>query len=272
MPPPRVVVDGKIRCNRCASMKPLDEFLTSKGKRLSYCVPCRKGFERDRTARLTENKLCLECGTAVAGSSKVCAGCKQRKHEKRLELIAAGVCPVCRNDKCAPRRRQCSSCLEKTRQRSVVRNSVRSEDGKCRQCSQPKSPNSRRYCEKCLEHIRWRELKRLYGLTREQVELLAERQAWRCAICQRPQTLEKRSFDNGSRFVVDHCHVTGAVRGLLCHHCNVGIGAFRDSPRLLRAATRYVEQASLIGAGDLIASNDGGQIQPAPEAASGSSQ
>jgi hypothetical protein len=39
---------------------------------------------------------------------------------------------------------------------------------------------------------------------------------------------------------VDHDHVTGAVRALLCFDCNAGVGKFRDDPTLLRTAGRYV--------------------------------
>lgn len=39
---------------------------------------------------------------------------------------------------------------------------------------------------------------------------------------------------------VDHCHKTGAVRGVLCHLCNTGLGSFRDSPTLLARAINYL--------------------------------
>lgn len=41
---------------------------------------------------------------------------------------------------------------------------------------------------------------------------------------------------------VDHCHETGKVRGILCQVCNSGIGMFRDSPEILRAAIDYLER------------------------------
>lgn len=40
--------------------------------------------------------------------------------------------------------------------------------------------------------------------------------------------------------VVDHDHLTNKVRGMLCNHCNRGLGHFRDSPMLLEFAAQYL--------------------------------
>jgi hypothetical protein len=41
--------------------------------------------------------------------------------------------------------------------------------------------------------------------------------------------------------VVDHCHETGKVRGMLCSTCNTGIGHLKDSPAMLLSALQYLE-------------------------------
>ena len=43
-----------------------------------------------------------------------------------------------------------------------------------------------------------------------------------------------------TQLVVDHCHETGAVRGMLCSNCNLGLGHFKDDPMLLEFARIYL--------------------------------
>lgn len=74
-----------------------------------------------------------------------------------------------------------------------------------------------------------------YGLTIEQYEERLRSQGGRCAICRTSQP------GTTGRFVVDHCHDAGHVRGLLCGRCNRGIGLLGDHPEILRLALAYVE-------------------------------
>lgn len=69
-----------------------------------------------------------------------------------------------------------------------------------------------------------------YGITPEEYQAMSEAQDGKCAICH-----------TRHRLVVDHCHKTMKVRGLLCQRCNKGIGLFLDDPIALRRAAKYLE-------------------------------
>jgi len=75
-----------------------------------------------------------------------------------------------------------------------------------------------------------RRVKKLYNMTLEEVAQMKRRQQNRCAICQHIV----------DRLCVDHCHVSGLVRGGLCHKCNSGLGMFGDNLMVLEAATKYM--------------------------------
>ncbi|MGZ4508989.1 MAG: endonuclease VII domain-containing protein [Blastococcus sp.] len=73
-------------------------------------------------------------------------------------------------------------------------------------------------------------LKRRYGITAEEADALLAAQGGLCAICRAAPAVH-----------VDHDHVTGAVRALLCFNCNGGLGQFKDNPVALHAAAYYVQ-------------------------------
>lgn len=76
---------------------------------------------------------------------------------------------------------------------------------------------------------------KVFGLTLQEFNQMMESQDHRCAICGFRETIDPKLFP-----VVDHCHATGRVRGLLCMQCNQGLGKFKDQPRLLYAAAAYL--------------------------------
>ena len=72
--------------------------------------------------------------------------------------------------------------------------------------------------------------KKYYNLTLTQIDEMLIAQEYRCLIC--GQSLNK--------WEMDHDHITGKVRGILCYNCNNGLGKFKDSIELLKKAIEYL--------------------------------
>lgn len=68
-----------------------------------------------------------------------------------------------------------------------------------------------------------------YNLTLQKYQEMNLSQKGKCLIC----GLEKF-------LVVDHCHKSNKVRGLLCDSCNRGLGFFHDSIENLKSAIKYL--------------------------------
>lgn len=78
-----------------------------------------------------------------------------------------------------------------------------------------------------------RQLKSKYGLTVEAYDAMLEKCKGCCHLC-----------GSAGKLNVDHCHSTGAVRGLLCTACNTGLGKLGDTRESLLAALRYLDGES----------------------------
>ena len=83
---------------------------------------------------------------------------------------------------------------------------------------------------KQITHTSW--LKCQYGLTPADFVEMLVRQSGRCAICDAALLLPH----------IDHDHLTGIIRELLCPDCNRGLGMFHDNTKLLRNAARYLKK------------------------------
>lgn len=82
--------------------------------------------------------------------------------------------------------------------------------------------------------------KHTYGLNDADYKGMLRTQDNRCAICRVEFPVGAKRIDKPQ---VDHNHVSGKVRGLLCTGCNHGLGRFRDNPVTLEAAANYLRRS-----------------------------
>ena len=139
-----------------------------------------------------------------------------------------------------PSSRRCSSACRNARQRR--QHEVRMSDEVF--VTRRRDAGRRRY-KRGEQHLY--KLLRRYGLTPELFWQMFENQEGLCAICSClmvPPALPGAEARRPNSVCVDHDHVTGKVRGLLCIRCNVGMGTLQDSTRLLHNAIGYLESAA----------------------------
>ena len=88
-------------------------------------------------------------------------------------------------------------------------------------------------CKLCEADERRAQIWKNQGIifTIEEYQALMDRQEGRCAVC---QELSTRTL------CVDHDHISGKVRGLLCHDCNTGIGKLKEDVKILSRAIQYL--------------------------------
>ena len=88
-----------------------------------------------------------------------------------------------------------------------------------------------------------RHLRKHYGITREEYMVLLEIQGGVCAICRQPEKVKNYRTGKVKMLSVDHDHLTGQVRGLLCQYCNQAIGFFEEDAERMVSAMEYLEKA-----------------------------
>lgn len=129
--------------------------------------------------------------------------------------------------------KRCPRCGE-TKPHSMYHRSNHTQDGcnsYCKPCSIVVNMEGRvRRGKKWMnEYAR----KRRYGITPDDYAALLAQQNHQCAICGTDKPGKQP-------LVVDHCHSSGKVRGLLCGQCNIGLGAFKDDPDRMQTAINYL--------------------------------
>ena len=97
--------------------------------------------------------------------------------------------------------------------------------GKCKECA-----------KSTAKPYREGHLNRNYGITEQTYLDMLAKQNHVCAVCFRTETRKKFKL-----LAVDHDHMTGKIRGLLCHKCNVVLGLVDDNKETLIALINYLK-------------------------------
>jgi excisionase family DNA binding protein len=144
--------------------------------------------------------------------------------------------PPKQKEKLPPNQKRCNTCEEIRAIKFFLEGR-----NKCNEC------RKKEYREKYAINPQYgkalsRKLK--YGISQEEYDQMFTAQSGLCASCGQPETTMRRSgtLDTLS---VDHCHTTGAVRGLLCANCNRALGLLHENPEKIKALLRYVEERVL---------------------------
>ncbi len=167
------------------------------------------------------------------------------------EDCGTGACPIrqgmSNNRSVKDGKKQCTSCKEIKSVDSFGRRGGQTKfahhvKSRCRECERIDSLKRKRKkrLEDPLAHRRYW-LKFKYGMTLEEYDTMLSDQNGVCAICLEPETYVDVRFGTIRPLVVDHCHKTNKIRGLLCNSCNVGLGQVQDNVELILKAIEYLK-------------------------------
>lgn len=231
-------------CITCKTEKSIAEFslLKPTGKLRNECRLCvneraRQTYRRNHGG-LTER----EKREAVREADpKVCVKCHESKplSEYHVHNVERGYhrnfCKECQNE-WAKKWRETPDGQEYHKTYDECHREKQAEYRKIYREALLKSPKLQ--AKKRSYHRQW-ELGKNFGLSLDDYETMLSAQDGKCAICG-----TDKSYKNGNKrrnFSVDHDHVTGKVRGLLCFVCNTGIGHLQDDADIIRKAIVYLE-------------------------------
>ncbi len=176
-------------------------------------------FPSAKKTRDGRGTYCRPCTNVRSKDSYRRRAAAKGKVVRERETLPAGMrrCPDCR---------QLKALADFPRNRSA-------RGGRGSYCKPCHNVPTRTCVEKLHGSGRHYHLRQRYGIGAADVAAMIKAQGGVCLLC-------------GERLAqhVDHDHVTGEVRGVLCSCCNQGLGNFRDNAAALRAAIDYLERTT----------------------------
>lgn len=107
-------------------------------------------------------------------------------------------------------------------------------DGLQTQCKECQAVRRKRWDSENPDANRDSYYLRTYGITLDEYNEWFHTQGGRCAVC------DTHQMDLAKKLAVDHDHITGEVRGLLCTDCNMAIGKLGDDIEGIERALAYL--------------------------------
>ena len=148
---------------------------------------------------------------AKDGRQSICHECRVTYDRRRAGRFASPTCDDCGVSVSTFQRRRCETCA---RQRINTR--------------------AREFRAQNPRQLKLQAVTRQYGLSPAEYDMILKSQDNCCAIC--------RAHVSNQKLHVDHDHVNGEVRGLLCVRCNMGLGCFKDEKKNLERAIWYIHR------------------------------
>lgn len=149
-------------------------------------------------------------------------------------------------------RRTCKKCGE-NKPMNMFYYKTLNKEGRCKPCVSDMRKTSYRntrdqvitrvtkYRRENPEKIRGTKLKQEYGLSIERYNAMLASQDHVCAGCLKPESTIWRG--RVLSLAVDHDHLNGDIRGLLCMRCNRALGMLGEDLDTMRRLIDYVEKS-----------------------------
>jgi hypothetical protein len=176
---------------------------------LKTCLKCQRELELEDN--FSRRSCILVSGQVKVYWSRKCKTCRASKRH--------GACSLCKEQRKLEAKGLCGNCYFKT---EIAVNPER--------------------LKACQSVARARHLLRKYKMTLEEYAILLAKQGGKCAICGATDNGKTKDGKNDLPFMVDHNHLTGQIRGLLCAACNFLVGLLEANKARYDAAKTYLDK------------------------------
>jgi len=232
-------------CNTCEIEKPLSEYGPNRWTKSGHTNKCKKccvayqkqwalqnphkikAWDKQKYEKFRSRNPPKQKESRETEHGRLCSTCKERKPPEHFGKSSFGDgtatrCKLClRNSSEMWRYKDLVNFAEKSREKSARRYAKHGERLR-------------------KEGLNLRLLHR-YKISQASREEMLVAQGFQCRICSKPIHTPTEKFSNSSAHI-DHCHISGKVRGLLCPACNSGLGNFKDNTSALRSAIAYLKE------------------------------